>query len=137
MTSSGHLYLLAADAILVVHVLFVAFVIAGLLAVCIGGLRDWAWVRDLRFRVAHLLAIGFVVAETWLGVPCPLTVWEMALRARAGHATYAGDFVQHWLQALLYYTAPGWAFAVAYSLFGALVLASWFLVPPRRVRGTR
>lgn len=134
MSSPDFRYLIAADAVLAVHVLFVAFVIFGLLAVCIGGLRDWPWVRDLRFRLAHLLGIGFVVAEAWLGMRCPLTAWEMALCARAGDATYAGDFVQHWLQALLYYSAPAWVFTIAYSLFGALVLGSWFLVPPRRER---
>jgi hypothetical protein len=44
---------------------------------------------------------------------------------------YAGSFVAHWLESVLYYQAPGWVFAVAYTVFAALVLASWFWVPPR------
>lgn len=127
-------WLIAADAMLAVHVSFVIFVVLGLLAICVGGLRAWVWVRDPLFRHAHLAAIALVVLEAWLGVRCPLTVWEMALRARAGDATYAGDFVQHWLQALLYYSAPDWVFLLAYTGFGVLVLISWFLVPPRRRR---
>lgn len=131
---SALLYLIAADLVLTLHVLFVTFVVLGPIAIGTGAALGWEGVRDLRFRLAHLLAIGFVVAESWLGVRCPLTVWEMGLRARAGDATYAGDFVQYWLQALLYYSAPDWVFAAGYTLFGVLVVASWFLVPPERGR---
>jgi len=120
----------AADAILIVHVLFVVFVTGGLLAVFVGALLDWRWVRNRVFRLCHLGAIAIVVLQAWLGVICPLTTWEMALREAAGSATYSGSFIQHWLQRLLYFNAPAWVFIAVYSAFGALVLASWFLVPP-------
>ena len=74
------LSLLAADALLVLHSLFVAFVVCGLLLVIVGGLRGWAWVHNRWFRLAHLVAIGCVVVQSWLGLVCPLTTWEMALR---------------------------------------------------------
>ena len=61
---------------------------------------------------------------------CPLTIWEMALREKAGAAVYAGSFIQHWLHKLLYWQAPDWVFIVVYTVFGALVLASWFIVRP-------
>jgi hypothetical protein len=126
------LYRLAADAVLAVHVAFVGFVVIGLVLVLVGAVLGWRWVRSPVFRGLHLVAIGYVVLESWFGVRCPLTVWEMALRARAGDVTYGGDFIQHWLQAVLYYDAPTWVFTVAYTAFGLLVVASWFLVPPRR-----
>jgi len=126
------LYRVAADAVLIVHATFVMFVIAGLALVLIGGWRDWSWVRDYRFRLLHLLAIGIVVVQSWLGAACPLTRWEMSLRARAGDATYPGAFIAHWVERLLYYRAPDWVFVVLYSAFGALVVASWFWVRPRR-----
>ncbi len=126
-------YRIAADFILFVHVCFVAFVILGQAAILLGGVRDWHWVRNPRFRLAHLLAIVVVVLQAWLGRVCPLTTWEMALRARAGDATYAGAFVAHWLQSLLFYDAPMWVFAVCYTVFGALVAASWFWVRPRSI----
>lgn len=126
------LLLMLADAILVVHVLFVCFVVFGLVAVYLGYFLRWRWVRDLKFRLLHLLAIGIVVLQSWLGVICPLTIWEMALRKQAGAATYAGSFIQHWLHQLLYYTAPQWVFVALYSAFGLLVLLSWFLVRPGR-----
>jgi hypothetical protein len=125
-------YLLAADAVLLLHVLFVVFVVAGLVLILAGRLMSWAWVRNWWFRVTHLAAIGVVVLQSWLGVICPLTKLEMALRDRAGDTTYAGGFVSHWLETILYYRAPAWVFAVVYTAFGALVLLSWFWVPPRR-----
>lgn len=126
------LLLLLADAILVVHVLFVCFVVFGLVAVYLGYFFNWHWVRNLKFRLLHLLAIGIVVLQSWLGVICPLTIWEMALRKEAGAGTYAGSFIQHWLHQLLFFTAPDWVFILLYSAFGLLVLASWFVVQPKR-----
>ncbi len=126
------LYLLLADAILVVHVLFVLFVVVGLVLIFIGKRRGWRWVRNFYFRLVHLLAIGYVVAQSWLGAICPLTIWEMQLRDKAGDAIYAGSFIAYWLQQLLYYRAPPWVFVLAYTLFGALVAASWYWVRPKR-----
>lgn len=119
-----------ADLVLALHVGVVLFVVGGLAAVVVGNLRGWRWVNDLRLRLAHLAAIGFVVAEAWFGLTCPLTTLEMALRRRARGETYAGGFVEHWLQRLLYFDAPAWVFVVAYSLFGLMVVAAWWYFPP-------
>ena len=123
-------YLLAADALLFVHVLFVVFVVFGLLLILAGGLLSWNWVRNRVFRLLHLAAIGVVVIQSWLGVVCPLTIWEMALREKAGDAVYSGTFVSHWLDKLLYFNAPAWVFVVCYTAFGLLVIASWIWVRP-------
>lgn len=125
-------YLIAADAILLVHALFVAFIVLGLLLIFVGKLFTWAWVFNFTFRSAHLVAIGFVVVQSWLGAICPLTIWEMSLRAKAGDVVYTGSFIAHWLQTLLYYHAPPWVFVLMYTLFGALVIASWYWVRPKR-----
>jgi hypothetical protein len=125
------LYLVAADATLFIHVSFVGFVILGLILVFVGKLLSWSWVRNRRFRIAHLAAIGIVVLQSWFSVICPLTLWEMELRDKAGDVTYPGSFVAHWLETLLYYRAPEWVFILLYTLFGALVVGSWFWVRPR------
>ncbi len=125
------MYTAAADAILILHALFVAFVIFGLLLILAGGIRGWLWVRNFWFLVAHLLAIGVVVLQSWLGILCPLTSWEMALRERAGETAYDSSFVAHCLQRILFYQALEWVFIVSYTLFAALVLASWFWIHPR------
>lgn len=130
-------YPLLADIVLTLHVAVVAFVVGGLVLVLAGNLRGWHWVNALWFRLAHLAAIGAVVAETWLGMLCPLTTLEMWLREQAGVAGYGGGFIEHWLQRVLYYEAPWWVFAVGYSLFGLLVVAAWIRFPPERRRGKR
>jgi hypothetical protein len=79
----------------------------------------------------HLLAIGVVVVQSWFGELCPLTEFEMALRSQAGDTVYAGTFISHWLDTILYYQAPDWVFAVCYTAFGLLVIGSWFWVKPR------
>lgn len=127
----NHHYLYAADAILILHVLFVAFVVLGLAAIFIGRAKCWPWVRNPWFRMIHLLGIGYVVIQSWFGIMCPLTVWEKALRAKAGAVVYTGDFIEHWLSKLLFFEAPLWVFATVYTLFGAAVLGSWFWVRPR------
>mgnify|MGYP001825583153 FL=1 len=131
-----NIYALAADALLALHTLFVVFVVTGLVLVVIGGLRNWKWVRYPWFRLVHLGAIGFVVVQAWAGQICPLTVWENLLRHRAGELGYTGSFIGHWLERLLYYDAPTWVFTSAYTLFGALVIASWVLVKPHFRGGT-
>ena len=124
-----------ADAVLVLHASFVIFVVAGLLLIIAGGCLHWEWVRNGWFRLSHLACIGIVIAQSWLGVLCPLTSLEMWLRQQAGGGVYAGSFIQHWLQRLLFYDAPTWAFITVYTLFGLLVVASWVWLPPQFKRG--
>lgn len=122
---------LLADLVLALHVLFVAFVVFGLALIVLGGLGGWGWVKNRRFRQLHLAAIAFVVIETWLGRICPLTELESSLRDGVGSGGYESGFIGYWLSRLLYVDAPPWAFVLAYTLFGAAVVAAWFLVPPR------
>lgn len=124
-------YALLADAVLGVHVGFVAFVVIGLLAILAGGIRGWAWVRRPAFRIAHLAAIALVALQAWVGRICPLTILENELRRRAGESVYSGTFVGHWMEALLYYDAPMWVFTTIYTAFGGLVVAAWVFVRPR------
>ena len=70
-------FLLAADAVLLLHTLFVAFVVFGLMLIVAGGALSWTWVRNRTFRIIHLFAIGIVVLQAWLGMICPLTTIEM------------------------------------------------------------
>lgn len=121
-----------ADLVLVCHVGFVVFVVAGLLLILVGGCRGWRWVRNPWFRGAHLAAIGVVVVQAWLGIVCPLTTLEMALRKCAGDVTYEGTFIAHWLRRLLFYNAPVWVFVVCYTAYALLVAGTWWKFPPRR-----
>ena len=131
MIERADLFMLAADAVLLSHVLVVMFNVFGLIFIFIGNVLKWSWVRNPWFRLLHLITIAVVVLLAWLNSICPLTSIEMALRTRAGDVTYSGTFISHWLESILYYQAPPWVFVFAYTVFGLIVVASWFLVRPR------
>jgi hypothetical protein len=124
-----------ADAILALHAGIVAFIVLGTFAIAIGGRLGWQCVRNRTFRIGHLALMVFIALQAWLGQLCPLTVWEQALRNRAGQATYGESFIQHWLSRIIFFEAPWWSFVAAYTAFAALVVACWWWVPPRRRRG--
>jgi hypothetical protein len=124
------MYSLMADAILTIHFVFIVFVVVGQACIVAGFFRNWQWVRDFRFRLCHILSIGVVVAQAWVGKLCLLTVWECTLREAAGQQPYTSSFVEYWVGRLVYFDAPTWAFTAAYSFFGVVVLWSWFLVGP-------
>lgn len=83
---------LAADAVLVVHLLFIVFVLGG-------------GVLALRWRHApwlHLPAVAWGVFIEASGRICPLTPLENRFRAAAGQAGYEGGFIEHYLLPLIY-----------------------------------
>jgi len=127
-------YGILADVVVVTHAAFVGFVLFGFAAIVMGVALDWEWVRNLRFRLAHLIAIAVVCLDALLGFRCPLTTLENRLRARAGQARYPGDFIGYWAHRLIFYSAPRWVFADLYLGFGALVVLVFWLAPPRRQR---
>ena len=120
-----------ADAILVVHFGIVLFILGGLVAVWIGAALGWQWVHNRWFRYLHLGAIAFVAAEAVLGVACPLTVWEDALRGGAR----AESFVGRWVRWVLFYEAPEWVFTALYLAWVAATLLTLRAVPPRQRAG--
>jgi hypothetical protein len=125
-------YRILADVVLTVHAAVVVFVVGGLVLVIVGQWRGWRFVRSWWFRLAHLAAIGVVVAQAWLGVACPLTTLESWLRVRARQGAYETSFIEHWLTRWLFYDAPSYVFTAAYTLFGAAVVAAWWYWPPVR-----
>ena len=116
-----------ADAVLVLHAGFVAFVIGGALYIWIGAWRRWNGARNPVFRIAHLAAIVFVAIESMFGYLCPLTIWEDALRG----STNELGFVARWIRRAIYFDFPLWVFTIAYILFSTVVAATFVLIPPR------
>ena len=85
-------YRLAAEAVLVVHLSFIVFVVVG------GFLTwRWAWVRR-----AHVPAVAWGGLVTAAPIGCPLTPLEKWLRRRAGGRPYEGGFAEHYLVKTLY-----------------------------------
>ena len=123
-----------ADLVLLIHFAIVLFVVGGLLLIILGNLLRWPWVNRWWFRSLHLLAISVVVLESWLGIECPLTTLENWLRLQAGQGVYQGSFIQHWVHGVMFYQAPGWVFAMAYTLFALAVVAAWWRWPPHQFK---
>jgi hypothetical protein len=123
-------YRLLADFIVVVHFAYVSFVVGGLLLILLGGWRKWRWVRNFWFRLLHFLMIAVVVGESLLGIVCPLTDWEDALREKAGETVAQGSFIGRMVHNLLFIEVPEIGLTPFYCAFGLIVLATLFLVPP-------
>ncbi len=124
-------YHFLADLVAVVHFGYVAFVVLGLVAILAGLVRQWAWTRNFWFRTIHLLLIAVVVIESLGGIVCPLTTWERALRGLDAEAGQPGSFVGRIVNRLLFFDLPEWVFRVLHCMFGAAVLMTFVLAPPR------
>jgi len=121
---------LGADAILLLHFAFITFVVGGLIFTWFGAILRWNWIRNIWFRVAHLAAICFVAVEALLGVMCPLTVWEDALRGQQ----IQSSFIARWVHRVMFYELPESVFTAIYVVFMLVVLVTYWLVPPHPPR---
>ncbi len=86
------IYRLLADAVLLLHAGFVAFVM-------LGGFAALRWPRLVWL---HVPAVAWGAGIAFLGAVCPLTPLEIELRRLAGEQGYAGGFVEHYVLGLLY-----------------------------------
>lgn len=86
------LYSWLADAVLLLHLSFVLFVILGGLLV----------LRRPRVIWWHLPAVVWGAAVEFGGWLCPLTPLEVWLRTKAGGEGYSGDFIEQYLMPALY-----------------------------------
>ncbi len=113
-----------ADAVVLVHALFVVFVV-------FGGLLALRWPKVLWVHAPA--AIWGVVVE-YAGFICPLTPLEIALRERAGHAGYQGGFIEHYVEALLYPAGLTRAMQIALGTFALAINVAiyWRVLTKRR-----
>ena len=105
------LYAVLADCVLVLHISFIAFAVAG------GFLAlRWRWLPWL-----HLPAAAWGVALELGGWICPLTPLESWLREAGGGSGYqAGGFIEHWVALLVY---PPGLIRMHQLVLGLLLLA--------------
>ncbi len=82
----------AADLVVVVHLLFIGFVVC-------GAFLTWRWPRVVW---AHIPALVYGALVEFAGIACPLTLLENDLRRRAGQAGYRGGFIAHYLVKVIY-----------------------------------
>ena len=130
-------YGLAADLIVVVHILYVAYIVVSLWLIVAGLRRKWSWVRNPWFRSTHLLAILIVSYEIIVKAQCPLTVWEMQLRALAGQAVNQSTFMDRLLSFILFADAPVWLIDGLYHSIGLAIALLFVFAPPRWKKARR
>ena len=102
-------YRAAADLVVVVHLLFIGFVVGGVFLA-------WRWPRIIW---GHIPAVVYGALVEFAGFTCPLTLLENGLRRRAGQAGYRGGFIAHYLVQVIY--PPGLTRGMQVGL-GLLVL---------------
>lgn len=85
-------YRLLADAVLLLHFGFVAFVAGGALLV----------LRWPRLAWLHLPALAWGAYAVISGAICPLTPLENSLRIAGGGAGYDASFIEHYLLPIVY-----------------------------------
>lgn len=119
---------LLADAVLVVHGLFIVWALLGGFAVL---RRPW-------LAVLHLPALVWGVWIETSGGICPLTPLENSLRRAAGETGYTGGFIEHYLGGVIY---PAGLTREAQGLFAGLLvvvnLVAYALAVRKAVRSAR
>jgi hypothetical protein len=83
---------LMADLVVVIHLVFMVFVAAGSLLVR----------RHARVAWLHVPSLIWAVASVTIGLPCPLTPLEKLLRRLGGEEAYAGGFIDHYVEGVVY-----------------------------------
>ncbi len=117
-----------ADAVVLVHLAFIVFVIG-------GGFIAWGYRRAL---IAHVPALLWGLWIEWSGRICPLTPLENHLRERAGEAGYSAGFIEHYIIPVIY--PPGlthelqWVLGAALLAVNAVAYGRLFLQYRSRVR---
>jgi hypothetical protein len=119
-------YRILADATIVVHLIFIAFVL-------LGGVFVVRW----RFlSMVHIPAVLWAVWVEYQGWICPLTPLENWFRQQAGMGEYQRSFVDQYLVPVLYPAALNWQWQMVLGTFVLLLnvtIYSW--VWHRRKRG--
>jgi hypothetical protein len=124
-----------ADVLGLIHLGYVSFVVIGQLLILIGIFRGWHWIRNMRFRVIHLIMILVVALESLGALMCPLTTWENQLRVRAGQTAVGDSYVANLLNNILFFNDLSyrhWIFQSGYVCFAAFVAMTFVIAPTCR-----
>ena len=119
--------MILAEAILAAHLAIILFTLFGLIAVPLGAVWRWRFVRVRWWRLLHLVSLAAVAAQAVLGRACFLTIWQAALTGATGSPT---PLIVGWVNRVIYWPLPLWVFAALYLLVFGYALALLWLVPP-------
>ena len=118
----------AGQLVLAVHLLVIAFNVAGLVLIPLGAALEWRWVRIRWLRLLHLGSLAVVALQAILGRACFLTDWQDGLTAGGAQ----DPLIMRCVNSVIYWPLPMWAFTAAYVAVFAYVVALWWFVRPER-----
>ncbi|MBM4140768.1 MAG: DUF2784 domain-containing protein [Nitrospira sp.] len=108
-------YKLAADFVILIHFMWIVFLIVGAF---IGK-------NYYSVKIFHIVGLGFAVIIQIFGWYCPLTYLEVWLRQRHDPLlAYSGSFIMHYIEKFVYIELPPW---IIFVLTFILILLSAYI----------
>ncbi|HKR88148.1 MAG TPA: DUF2784 domain-containing protein [Phenylobacterium sp.] len=120
------------QSVLALHLAVIAFNLAGLVVIPLGAKLGWSLVRIRWLRLAHLASLAIVALQAVLGRACFLTIWQADLTGGREE-----PLIMRWVNGVIYWPLPIWAFTALYLAVFAYVVALWWIVSPRPSSGRR
>ena len=123
--------LLLGQFVLALHLLVIGFNVAGLVLIPLGASLRWRFVRITWLRLLHVASLAVVAVQAVLGEACFLTLWQSDLTGAARE-----PLIMRWVNSVIFWPLPMWAFTAVYLTVFAYVLLLWRLIPPDKIPPT-
>jgi hypothetical protein len=134
-------YGIMADALLVLHFLWILFMLIGFFMTLWAVIIRFTFRRRNRFldrwvfRVIHLAGILFVALLAVLDKYCPLTIWEYQLRLKYDpDYLYPGSFIARHIEQLVYPSVHPLAILIPTIFIAVFTLAAFVICPPEKIK---
>lgn len=123
---------------LILHVVWVGFILIMIPCIAIGSRRNWVWISQFEIRFIHLGFATFIFLQTVFKIPCPLTLLENTFRSSQGERGYSENgCVIDWFTRITGLQPSAALFDAFYVAMFLGVAFLYWAVPPRSFRRQR
>jgi len=130
------IYKILADTIVVIHLIWILFILAGFILTIIGFWQKKFFDRWI-FRTIHLFGILYVSLLALMGKHCPLTILENILRRKySPFLSYPGSFIIHYLEKLVYPEVNPLVILIPTIFISLFTISVFIIKPPKKIRST-
>ncbi len=124
------IYKIIADIIVIVHFIFILFMLSGIVLTIAGFFRE-KYFKHWLFRTLHLCGILFVAILAILGKYCPLTILEnLAMMRHNPDLAYPGSFIVHYIEELVYPNVDPMIIIIPTVILAVFTLVMFIIKPP-------
>lgn len=128
------LYKILADLIVVMHFVWILFMLWGFILTLRGFFHKEFFERWL-FRTLHLFGIAYVSLLAIMGKYCPLTIWENTLRAKYDpRLTYPGSFMIHYFEKFVYPDVNPLVIRIPTTFIAVFTVVVFIIKVPKKIR---